>query len=151
MNRDEVQSLISRILEIPHGGELQVAVNGERRLATRFNDCAVSQNALKMQKTLTLTGRLDKKKASLTINTLNDNTVIERAVKQVFETCKHMPDDDEVMPAMGQVLENNEYAFNEESDAMEIETIGEWAAAACEEGAAAKIDLAGLLSLAQKQ
>lgn len=150
MNRDEAQRLISKVLDIPHEGELQVSVNGERRLATRFNDCAVSQNALKMQMTLTLTGRLDKKKSSLTINTLNDDEVIQRAIKQVFETCKHMPEDDEVMPAMGQQLESKEYAFDADSDAMEIETMGDWAAAACKEGVAAKIDLAGLLSLGKK-
>jgi predicted Zn-dependent protease len=61
-----------------------------------------------------------------------------------------MPDDEEVMPALGQVLETREFAFNADSEAMEIETMGEWAAAACHQGAAAGIDLAGLLSLGKK-
>jgi len=150
VNRDEAQQLISRILDMPREGELQVAIDGQRRLATRFNDCAVSQNALKMQKTLTLTGRIDKKKSSLTINILNDDEVIKRAIKQVFEICKHMPDDEEVMPALGQQLETKEYAFNKASEAMEIETMGKWVAVACDEGKAANVDLAGLLSLAKK-
>ncbi|MCH7881892.1 MAG: hypothetical protein IIB69_10055 [Proteobacteria bacterium] len=147
MNRQQARDFIASILEIPHEGELQVAIDGVHRLGTRFNDCAVSQNALKIQATLTLTARLEQKKASVTINTLNDKAMVNSAIKQVFAICAHMPDDEEVMPPMGEVLEAREYAFNAESEAMEIETIGAWAAAACKEGSVAGIDLAGLLSL----
>ena len=149
MNRQQAQAFIANILETSHEGELQVRLDGVQRLGTRFNDCAVSQNALKTQSTLTLTARLDQKKASITINALDDNAMVKHAVKQVFTICGHMPDDQEVMPAMGEVLEAKAYAYNAESEAIEIETIGEWAAAACKQGAAANIDLAGLLSLAK--
>ena len=147
MNRQQAQAFIANILETPHEGELQVTVDGVQRLGTRFNDCAVSQNALKTQSTLTLTARLEQKKASVTINALDDKAMVKSAIKQVYATCAHMPDDEEVMPAMGEVLEAKAYAFDAESEALEIETIGEWTAAACKEGAAADIDLAGLLSL----
>ncbi|TDJ26973.1 MAG: hypothetical protein E2O57_06520 [Gammaproteobacteria bacterium] len=150
MNRQQAQDFIADILETPHLGELQVSLNGVHRLGTRFNDCAVSQNVLKMQTTLTLTARLELKKASVTINTLDDKAMVKSAIEQVFTTCAHMPDDEEVMPAMGEVLEAKEYAFNAESEAIEIETIGAWAAAACVDGAAAEIDLAGLLSLGKR-
>lgn len=150
MNRQQAQDFIGRTLEIPHQGELQIVVNGVHRLGTRFNDCAVSQNVLKQQMTLSLTARLGQKKSSVSINTLDDEDMLKRRIEQVFATCKHMPDDEEVMPAMGKVLETKEYAFSAESEAMEIETIGEWAAAACQQGAAAGIDLAGLLSLGKR-
>ena len=61
MNRRQAQDFIASILETPHQGELQVALDGVYRLGTRFNDCAVSQNVLKMQTTLTLTARLEQK------------------------------------------------------------------------------------------
>jgi len=147
MNRQQVQDFIADVLATPHPGELQVALSGTHKLGTRFNDCAVSQNILKQQITLTLTARLGQKKASVTLNTIDDKTTIKRAVEQVFNTCRHMPDDEEVMPAMGEVLASKEYAYNADTEALEIETIGAWAAAACKEGAAAGIDLAGLLSL----
>lgn len=147
MNRDEAQGLVSKVLDMPREGELQIFIDGESRLATRFNDCAISQNMLKTQQTLTVTGRLDQKKASLTINSLEDMDAVARIVKQVFEICRHMPDDEEVMPAPGDSLETKEYAFNPQSDAMKIETLGEWTAVACAEGAAAGVDLAGLLYL----
>jgi predicted Zn-dependent protease len=147
MNRQQAQDFISAILTTPHPGELQVALSGTQKLGTRFNDCAVSQNILKQQTTLTLTARLEQKKASVTINSLDDKAPIERAIKQVFATCQHMPDDEEVMPAMGEVLVSKEYAYSAAAESLEIETIGAWAAAAGKEGAAAGIDLAGLLSL----
>ncbi len=150
MNRAQAQDFIGRILAMPHQGELQVVVNGVHRLGTRFNDCSVSQNVLKQQMTLSLTARLGQKKSSVTINTLNDDNCIKHAIEQVFTTCQHMPDDEEVMPALGQVLETKEHAFNPQSEAMEIEAMGEWTAAACRQGAAAGIDLAGLLSLGKR-
>jgi predicted Zn-dependent protease len=147
MNRQQAQDFISAILATPHPGELQVALSGTQKLGTRFNDCAVSQNILKQQTTLTLTARLEQKKASVTINSIDDKASIESAIKQVFATCRHMPDDEEVMPAMGEVLASKEYAYRAAAEALEIETIGAWTAAACKEGATAGIDLAGLLSL----
>ncbi len=147
MNRQQSHDLISEILEFPGTGELQVSIRGEHRLGTRFNDCAVSQNAMKSQYTLSLSARLEQKKTTLSINQLDDKDLIKRSIDQVFSTCEHMPDDEEVMPAIGTVLEGKEYAFSAESEAIEIETIGEWTAAVCREGAAAGIDLAGLLVL----
>ena len=147
MNRQQAQDFIADVLATSHPGELQVALSGTYKLGTRFNDCAVSQNILKQQTTLTLTARLEQKKASITLNSLDDNASIESAIKQVFATCRHMPDDEEVMPAMGEVLASKEYAYSAAAESLEIETIGAWAASACKEGAAAGIDLAGLLSL----
>jgi predicted Zn-dependent protease len=147
MNRQQAQDFIADVLATDHPGELQVALSGTQKLGTRFNDCAVSQNILKQQTTLTLTARLEQKKASITLNSLDDKATIESAIAQVFATCRHMPDDEEVMPAMGEVLTTREYAYSADAEALEIETIGAWAAAACKEGAAAGIDLAGLLSL----
>ena len=145
MNRQQAQDLIARILEIPHGGELQVQLNGTERLGTRFNDCAVSQNALKQQATLTLNARLEQKQTSITINALDNHELIRSSIEQAFATCRHMPDDDEVMPAPGQVLASHDYAYSGESEAIEIEAIGTWVAEACQAGAKAGIDLAGLL------
>ena len=150
MNRQQSQDLIASILEIPHEGELQVLLNGVERLGTRFSDCAISQNVLKQQATLTLSARLDQKKTSISINGLDDQELIKRSVEQVFATCRHMPDDEEVMPAPGEVLRGQGYAFSVESDAIEIETVCNWAAQACSAGATAGIDLAGLLSHAKK-
>jgi predicted Zn-dependent protease len=150
MNRRQAQDLIANVLEIPHEGELQVLLNGIERLGTRFNDCAVSQNALRQQTTLTLNARLEQKKTSLTINTLDDRELIQRSIEQAFATCRHMPDDEEVMPAPGEVLESHEYAYNAEADALEIEAIGDWVAHACQAGSVAGIDLAGLLDHASK-
>ena len=147
MKRQQAQDFIASFLEIPHEGELQVQLNGVDRLGTRFNDCAVSQNALKQQATLTLSARLEQKQTAVSINALDDRELIKRSIEQAFVTCRHMPDDEEVMPAMGAVLESREYACSAESEAIEIETIGAWAAEACQAGAAAGIDLAGLLSL----
>ena len=147
MNRQQAQDFIADVLSTRHPGELQVALSGTQKLGTRFNDCAVSQNVFKQQTTLTLTARLEQKKASITINTLDDKAVIESAIAQVFATCRHMPDDEEVMPAMGEVLAAREHAYHADAEALEIETIGAWAAAACKEGATAGFDLAGLLSL----
>ena len=150
MNRQQAQDFIGKILAISHQGELQVVVNGVHRLGTRFNDCAVSQNVLKQQISLSLTARLGQKKSSVSINTFDDEDMVKYAIEQVFASCKHMPDDEEVMPALGQVLETREFAFNADSERMEIETMGEWTAAACNQGATAGIDLAGLLSLGKK-
>lgn len=147
MKRAQAQDLINSILDIHHEGELQVMLNGTERLGTRFNDCAVSQNALKQQTSLTLSARLEQKKTSLSINTLNDRDLIRRSIEQLFATCRHMPDDEEVMPAPGALLEGAEHARSAESEALEVETIGAWVAEACKTGAAAGIDLAGLLSL----
>lgn len=147
MKRQPAQDLIASILEIPHDGELQVLVNGVERLGTRFNDCAVSQNALKQQVTLTLSARLEQKKTSITINALDDRDLVRRSVARVFETCRHMPDDEEVMPALGQVLDCQAHACSGETEAIDIETVGSWAAPACAAGAAAGIDLAGLLAV----
>ena len=147
MDRQQAQQLIASILETPHPGELQVAIHGVNRLATRFNDCAISQNVLRDQVVLTLTGRLENKKTSLTINTLNDADVIRAAIEQLFATCAHMPDDDETMPAAGERPDCPEHAFSDDSEALEIETIGAWAARACGAGRQAGVDLAGLLSL----
>ena len=147
MNRQQAQDFIADVLSTRHPGELQVALSGTQKLGTRFNDCAVSQNVFKQQTTLTLTARLEQKKASITINTLDDKAVIESAIAQVFATCRHMPDDEEVMPAMGEVLAAREHAYHADAEALEIETIGAWAAAACKEAATAGFDLAGLLSL----
>lgn len=149
MNRQQAQDFIANVLATPHPGELQVALSGTYKLGTRFNDCAVSQNILQQQITLTLTARREQKKASVTVNTLDDKATIKRAIEQVFATCRHMPDDEEVMPAMGEVITTSEHAWNGAAEALEIETIGAWAAAACKEGAAAGIDLAGLLSLSK--
>ena len=150
MNREQAHNLVAAILEIPRAGELQVEINGVHRLGTRFNDCAISQNALKTQHTLTLCARLEQKQTALSINTLDDLELIKRSIEQVFANCEHMPDDEEVMPALGSVLEGREFAYSAESEAIEIETIGEWVSAACREGAAASIDLAGLLLLEKK-
>ncbi len=147
MDRQQAEALIANILEIPHPGELQVAIHGVNRLGTRFNDCAISQNALRNQVTLTLGGRLEQKQTSLTINTLNDRDAIRGAIEQLFATCAQMPDDDETMPAPGERPACPEHAYSDDSEALEIETVGAWAAKACEAGRQAGVDLAGLLSL----
>ena len=149
MNRQQALDFIGGILETPREGELQVVLDGEHQLGTRFNDCAVSQNVLKKQTTLTLTARLEQKKASLRINALDDKAILTSAIEQVFTTCRYMPDDEEVMPALGEVLETKEHAFSTMSEAIEIESMGAWAATACKEGSAADIDLAGLLALSK--
>lgn len=150
MNRHEAQDRIGRILELPRDGELQVLIEGTRRLGTRFNDCAISQNVLREQATLTLTARLEQKQTAITLNTLDDEDAIRRALEQVFATCRHMPDDEEVMPAPGEVIDESEHAFDPATAALDIETAGEWVAAACQDGAAAGIDLAGLLSVSKQ-
>jgi len=150
MNRQQARELIDSILEIPREGELQILVDGVNRLGTRFNDCAISQNALRQQITLTLTARLEQKQTAITINALDDRELIRRSIEQVFATCRHMPDDEEVMPAPGVEIEHKEHAFITETEALEIETVGAWAAAACKDGAAAGIDLAGLLALGKR-
>jgi predicted Zn-dependent protease len=147
MNREQAQDLIGEILEFPRAGELQVTLQGASRLGTRFNDCAISQNVLKQQVSLALTARLGQKKTSLSLNTLHDRDRIRAAIDEVFAVCAHMPEDEEVMPAPGRVLEGAEHAFCAASESLEIETLGAWAAKACETGSAAGIDLAGLLSL----
>jgi hypothetical protein len=88
VKRQQAQDLIASILELPHDGELQVLIDGVERLGTRFNDCAVSQNALRQQATLTLSARLEQKKTSITINALDDLDLIRRSVARVFETCR---------------------------------------------------------------
>jgi len=147
VNRREAQDLVASILDMPRAGELQVAIDATNRLGTRFNDCAISQNALKQQVTLTLSARLGQKKTAVTINRLDDPELIRKSIASVFEICRHMPDDEELMPAPGLTIESPEHAFSAESENIEIETIGDRVAGACREGAAANIDLAGLLSL----
>lgn len=149
MNRQQAQERIGAILELPRDGELQVVINGVERLGTRFNDNAISQNALKQQQTLTLSARLGQKKSSLTINQLDDRDLIARSIDRLFETCRHLPDDEEVLPAPGEVIDAGESAYSDSAAGLEIETVGAWVAAACRHGAAAKIDLAGLLALAK--
>jgi len=147
MNRQQCEDLIAEILHTPQVGELQVTLNGVDRLGTRFNDCAISQNAMKSQHTLTLSARLDQKKTSLSINRLDDKDLIKRSIEQVFANCKHMPNDKELMPAPGIAIETREHAFSEASQQLDIDTIGSWVAAACRAGSTAKIDLAGLLAV----
>ena len=137
MNRDQAQALIGSILELPREGELTVLLDSVERLGTRFNDCAISQNVLKRQSTLTLSARIENKRASVEINTLDDRDAIRAGVERAFATCRHMPDDEEVMPACGAVLEAREHAFSSASAALDIETIGAWVARACSQGAAA--------------
>ena len=150
MNRQQCEDLIAGILQTSHDGELQVTLNGVDRLGTRFNDCAISQNALKLQHTLTLGARLDHKKTSLSINQLDDRDLIKRSIDQVFANCAHMPDDEELMPAPGNTIETREHAYSETSEQIDIDTPGDWVAAACREGSAAGIDLAGLLAVEKK-
>ena len=147
MDRQQAQDLIAEILELPRPGELQVTLHGVNRLGTRFNACAISQNVLKQQHSLGLTARLGQKRTSLSLNAVQDRDRIRAAIDEVFSVCAHMPDDEEVMPAPGEVLASREYAFSAAADALEIETVGAWVAKACEAGAAAGFDLAGLLSL----
>ncbi len=147
MNRDNAQALIQRILELPRPGELRVRIHGSERLGTRFNDCAISQNVLKQQTELTLSARLEQKQAAIRINAVDDLDRIARCIEQVFTTCRHMPDDEEVMPASGEVIDGAEHAFSTATEALGIETVGDWVASACRDGAAAQIDLAGLLSI----
>ena len=149
MNREQAQARIGAVLELPRDGELQVVINGVNRLGTRFNDNAISQNALKQQQTLTLSARIGQKKSSLTINQLDDQDLIAGSIERLFETCRHLPDDDEVLPAPGEVIDAGEHAYSASADALEIGTVGDWVAAACRRGAEAGIDLAGLLSLAK--
>ena len=149
MNRNEAQDLIARILEIPREGELKIQLNQTNRLGTRFNDCAISQNVLRQQTTLTLVGRLGQKQTSVTINTPDDQDLVRQNIDSLFDTCRHMPDDEEIMPAVGEVIETDEHAYNDATAATEIEDIGAWTSAACEAGAAANIDLAGLLTLSK--
>jgi predicted Zn-dependent protease len=147
MNRQQCEDLIAEILQTPQAGELQVTLNGVDRLGTRFNDCAISQNAMKSQHTLTLSARLEQKKTSLSINRLDDKDLIKRSIEQVFANCEHMPDDKELMPAPGQLIETSEHAFSAASEQLDIDTVGSWVAAACRAGSTAKIDLAGLLAV----
>jgi predicted Zn-dependent protease len=147
VNRRQCETLIADILAIPHPGELQVTLHGTERLGTRFNDCAISQNTLKRQHTLTLCARLGQKQTSLSINRLDDRERIRRSVEQIFANCEHMPDDEELMPAPGQRLDSREHAYCEATEALDIDSVGRWVGAACREGAAAGIDLAGLLSV----
>ena len=147
MNRREAQDLVASILEMPRAGELQVVIDATNRLGTRFNDCAISQNALRQQVTLTLSARLGQKKTAVTINRVDDPELIRQSIASVFETCRHMPDDEELMPAPGLIIDSPEHAFSADSENIDIETLGDWVAGACREGAAADIDLAGLLSL----
>ena len=98
MKRADCEALLADILATPHPGELQVALHGVERLGTRFNDCAISQNTLKHQYSLTLSARLGQKKTSLSINDVGDRERIRRSIEQVFANCAHMPDDDELMP-----------------------------------------------------
>jgi predicted Zn-dependent protease len=147
MNRQQCEDLIAEILQTPHAGELQVTLNGVNRLGTRFNDCAISQNAMKSQHTLTLGARLEQKKTSLSINRLDDKDLIKRSIEQVFANCEHMPNDGELMPAPGNAIETRECAFSEASEQLDIDTVGSWVAAACRAGSSAKIDLAGLLAV----
>ena len=86
MNREQAQDLIASILDIPREGELQIAVNGVYRLGTRFNDCAISQNVLKQQTTLSLSARLEQKKSSVTINTLDNMEMVKRTINELFHT-----------------------------------------------------------------
>ena len=150
MNRQQCEDLIAEILQMPQAGELQVTLNGVDRLGTRFNDCAISQNALKRQHTLTLSARLEQKKTSLSINRLDDKELIKRSIEQVFANCAHMPDDEELMPAPGKLVETREHAFSKTSEQLDIDSVGNWVAAACREGVSAKIDLAGLLSIEKR-
>jgi len=147
MKREQCEKMIADILSIAHPGELQVTLHGVERLGTRFNDCAISQNTLKQQHRLTLGARLGQKQTSLSINRLDDREKIRVAVEQVFANCKHMPDDAELMPAPGQRLDSPEHAYSKETESLDIESVGRWVGAACREGAAAGIDLAGLLSV----
>ena len=150
MKRQQCEDLIAEILQMPRTGELQVTLNGVDRLGTRFNDCAISQNAMKRQHTLTLSARVEQKKTSLSINRLDDKDLIKRSIEQVFANCAHMPDDEELMPAPCKLLDTREHAFSKASEQLDIDSVGSWVAAACREGASASIDLAGLLSIEKK-
>ena len=149
MNRQQAQDLVAEILKTPHAGELQVTLNGVDRLGTRFNDCAISQNVLKRQHTLTLSARLEHKRTSVSINRLDDIDLIRRSIERVFANCAHMPDDEELMPAPGKLIEAREHAFSEPTERVDVDTIGGWVADACKQGEATKVDLAGLLSVAK--
>ena len=147
MNRREARQLVEAILELPRAGELQIAIAGVDRLGTRFNDCAISQNVLRKQATLTLSARLEQKKTAVTINRLDDFERIKKTIDDLFQTCRHMPDDEELMPAPGIFIEGSERARSSKTERLEAENLGERVAEACREGANAGIDLAGLLSV----
>jgi predicted Zn-dependent protease len=147
VRRQQCEDLIAEILQTPHAGELQVTLAGVDRLGTRFNDCAISQNAMKLQHTLTLSARLEQKKTSLSINRLDDRDLIKRSIEQVFANCAHMPDDEELMPAPGKLIETREHACCAASEQLDIDSVGSWVAVACRDGASANIDLAGLISI----
>ncbi len=146
MERRQAQDLIGEILELPRAGELQVLLEGERRLGTRFSGCAISQNGLRRQSRLTLSARIEQKKTSVTLNRVDDRAQIADAIGRAFETCRHLPDDEELMPAPGKVIELGEPARRKPEQDIDIDTAGRWVAEACAAGTAAGIDLAGLLA-----
>ena len=147
MRRAEAQDLIAGILELPRAGELQVLLRGQERLGTRFNDCAISQNGLRNQLRLTLSARIGLKQTSVTLNAVDDRERIAAAIERAFETCRHLPDDEELMPSPGVVVDAGEHAWCEATENLSVETAGKWVGEACGLGKAAGIDLAGLLSL----
>ena len=146
MDRQQAQDFIGEILALPRAGELQVLLEGQQRLGTRFSGCAISQNALRRQIRLTLSARIEQKKTSITLNSIDDREQIAGAIARAFDTCRHLPDDDELMPAPGEVIELGEQARRDDGDELDIDTAGRWAGEACAAGADAGIDLAGLLA-----
>ena len=146
MERRQAQDFIAGILEIPHPGELQVLLEGEHRLGTRFSGCAISQNALRRRSRLTLSARIEQKKTSVTLSDIDDRAQITEAIARAFETCRHLPDDEELMPAPGQVIDLGEPARRARGEDIDADTAGRWVGEACAAGAAAGIDLAGLLA-----
>lgn len=146
MDRQQAQDFISDILELPRAGELQVLLEGQQRLGTRFSGCAISQNALRQQVRLTLSARLEQKKTSLTLNSIDDRDQVAQAIERAFATCRHLPDDEELMPAPGEVIAQAEHARRGAAETISIDTAGRWVAEACAAGSAADIDLAGLLA-----
>ena len=148
-NRQQAHHKIAQILALPYQGELQITINGTHRLGTRFNDCAISQNTLKVQTELELSLRLGQKKASASLNAVDDESAIKQTLEQLAITCKHMPDDKEMMPALGQVLKTKEHAFSQQTEALDIEDSGQWVATACQLGRKAGVDLAGLLEVSK--
>ena len=140
MERQQAGDFISTILELPRDGELQVLLEGQQRLGTRFSGCAISQNALRRQARLTLSARVGQKKTSVTLNSIDDREQIARAIARAFDTCRHLPDDDELMPAPGKIIEPGEHARRDDGDELGIDTAGRWVGEACAAGAAAGID-----------
>ena len=99
-SRDEIQSLLAAILDHVGEGEAEATYSGERALATRFGENAITQNIGSASEQVAVTIAHGARRGSASTNKL-DRDALAEMVARADAIARHAPEDPEHVPLPG--------------------------------------------------